>query len=157
VRRHLGGDAQLFVHYNPAFMKAQTPYEFFGTARPEVMRTKLATLRAELVDEDVQIVTVIDDAMAYYQPVLALGDTQSAQILLDLYRKPTVTEPDWRTAFTRRGFDDTRYFEARGLEDRLPWEHIGYQDHAKLRRRATLIADVANRDHSRLRDASGVH
>ncbi len=143
LRATLGSYNSLAVHYNPAFLKAQTPYQYFANVRPEEARRKFALLKSELAGSDILLVSVIPDPMAYYQPVLALGDDQSAAVLAHLYQQTEVSEEDWRGAFVRLGMDDARYFTAKDLSRTLPWEHIVYNDHQKLKRRAKGISTPA--------------
>ncbi|MCG8352546.1 MAG: hypothetical protein MI924_32675 [Chloroflexales bacterium] len=140
LRRALGTQGNLFVHYNPTFMKAQTPYEFFSNARPAEIRRKYALLRSALADCNVDFVSVIEDPMVYYQPVLALGDYNAGRVLEHLYRKPHVAESDWLKAFHELGFDDSRYFSPKDPLQTLPWEHIACTDHQRLKRRAGALA-----------------
>lgn len=139
IRRALGRAGSMFVHYNPAFMKAQTPYQFLGNSRPAHIRKRYGLLRAELADLDVEFVSVIDDPMVYYQPVLALGDFDAGKVLERLYRRASVSERDWERAFVELGLDDSRYFTAKDPDRRLPWEHIAYTEQQRLRRRARPI------------------
>jgi radical SAM superfamily enzyme YgiQ (UPF0313 family) len=143
LRRAMGPGGAMFVHYNPAFMKAQTPYQFLGNTRPEEIRRRYALLRAETAELDVDFVSVIDDPMVYYQPVLALGDLDSGRVLEHLYRRKRVSEADWRDAFRRLGLDESRYFTAKDPDRTLPWQHVAYTDQERLRRRARKIVEVA--------------
>lgn len=135
-------NGNMFIHYNPAFMKAQTPYAHLGNTRPAEIRVRYRRLRQELADLDVHFVSVVDDPMVYYQPVLALGDHQSAQVLQRLYRRPNVSERDWQNAFADLGLSDSRYFMPKDGQRRLPWEHIAYSDQEKLRKRARPLIDL---------------
>lgn len=139
LRRTLGNENPLFVHYNPVFMKAQTPYQYFGNLRPAEVRRRYALLRSELQGQDIHFVSVIPDSLTFYQPVLALGDFNSGRVLAYLYRLPQVTEEDWRQAFKDLGFDDARYFTTKDPNQTLPWEHIVYTNHQRLKRRASAI------------------
>lgn len=146
LRRALGGGGTLYVHYNPAFRKAQTPYQYFGNASPTEARHRYRLLRAELEGEPgVDWVSVIDDPMVYYQPVLALGDDNSARVVETLYRKRRVAEEDWLGTFRDLNIDDTRYFTAKDPERTLPWEHIGYVQHERMKRRARALMKVGKR------------
>jgi radical SAM superfamily enzyme YgiQ (UPF0313 family) len=142
LRAAQGRGGSMFVHYNPAFMKAQTPYAFLGNTRPDEIRRRYHLLREQVADLDVEFVSVVDDSMVYYQPVLALGDANSARVLRHLYRRPTVTEQDWQRAFVELGLSDERYFTAKDPERRLPWEHIAYTDQERLRRRAGPLVEL---------------
>jgi len=135
----------LYVHYNPAFMKAQTPYQYFRNTRPKEIRRKYALLQSELRDVDVQFVSVIPDPMVYYQPVLALGDFEAGRILAHLYRRADVSEEDWVQAFWELCLDDSRYFTEKDPSRTLPWEHIVYHDHQRLKRRAIGLTHLGNR------------
>lgn len=139
LRRALGRRQRMYVHYNPAFMKAQTAFQYFGNARPSEIRRKFRLLRQQLVDHNIEFVSVIDDPMVYYQPVLSLGDSQSAAVMLQLFRRQQPTEDDWERAFYELGLDDSRYFRAKDPNRTLPWEHIAFTDHERLRRRALAI------------------
>lgn len=146
LRRALGGGGTLYVHYNPAFRKAQTPYQYFGNASPAEARHRYRLLRAELEGEPgVDWVSVIDDPMVYYQPVLALGDDNSARVVEALYPMRQVGEQDWIGAFRDLGLDDGRYFTAKDPERTLPWEHIGYVQHERMKRRARALMKVGRR------------
>lgn len=142
LRAAQGGRGSMFVHYNPAFMKAQTPYAFLGNITPDEIRARYRLLRDLLADLDVEFVSVVDDPMAYYQPVLALGDHNSARVLRHLYRRHVVTEQNWRRAFLELGLSDERYFTAKDPDRRLPWEHIAHTDQARLRRRARPLVQM---------------
>jgi radical SAM superfamily enzyme YgiQ (UPF0313 family) len=136
VRKVMPRDRLLLVHYNPAFMKAQTPFQRFGCVRPREIRRRFRLLRNGIGDlAGVDFVTVIDDPMCYYQPVLALGDGDAGRVISLLSTKPEVREDDWKRAFRELGIDDSRYFETKSPTGRLPWEHISYVDHGKLTRR----------------------
>jgi radical SAM superfamily enzyme YgiQ (UPF0313 family) len=139
LRRTLGTETNLFVHYNPAFMKAQTPYQYFGNTRPAEIRRKFALLKSEVDGHDIEFVSVIPDSMTYYQPVLALGDFNAGKVLAHLYRRAGVTETDWKRAFQKLGLSDERYFVAKDPTRTLPWEHIAYTDHQRLKRRAGAL------------------
>jgi radical SAM superfamily enzyme YgiQ (UPF0313 family) len=145
LKQQLGTEHTLAVHYNPAFMKAQTPFQYFANTRPEEARRKLALIKPQLASAGIGLVTVIDDPMCYYQPVLALGDFNSGKVLAHLYQRAEVTEVDWMQAFHELGFDDTRYFSMKDPSRTLPWEHIQYTDHQKLKRRALALSTVAAR------------
>lgn len=145
LRRVHGTANPMYVHYNPAFMKAQTPYQYFGNTRPEEIRRKFALLRSELRETDLQFVTVIPDSMVYYQPVLALGDFEAGAVLAHLYRLDNVTEEDWQRAFYELGLSDARYFTAKDPSRTLPWEHIAYTDHQRLKRRAAGLTQTGKR------------
>jgi radical SAM superfamily enzyme YgiQ (UPF0313 family) len=139
LRKTLGDGNQMFVHYNPAFMKAQTPYQYFGNTRPAEIRRKFNLLKSQLSGCDVEFVSVIGDSMCYYQPVLALGDFEAGRVMAHLYGRPSVTEDNWGSAFHELDQDDSRYFAAKDPNKVLPWEHIAYSDHQRLKRRATAI------------------
>ena len=143
LRRALGSGGTLYVHYNPAFRKAQTPYQYFGNASPAQARHRYRLLRGALEGEPgIDWVSVIDDPMVYYQPVLALGDDNSARVVEALYPRALVREADWVRAFRDLGLDDTRYFTAKDPDRTLPWEHIGYVQHDRMKRRARALMKV---------------
>ena len=125
-------------------MKAQTPFQYLGNARPEEARRKFALLKRETEGADIEFVSVVPDAMAYYQPVLALGDLDSGRLLAHLYRTPNPTEDDWRRAMFDLGINDARYFQAKDPGGTLPWEHIAYSSHAKLKKRAAQVQRRGN-------------
>lgn len=144
--RSVHGSAHpLYVHYNPTFMKAQTPYQYFGNTRPEEIRRKYALLQSELQETDIQFVSVIPDAMVYYQPVLALGDFEAGAILAHLAQRRNVTEEDWQNSFQELGLSDSRYFTAKDPSRTLPWEHLAYTDHQRLKRRAGGLIHTGRR------------
>ena len=92
------------------------------------------------VDEAViEYVTVIEDPMLYYQPILALGDYNSSNVLLRLMSVTSPTEDDWQRAFDESGLSDLRYFSPKDPTRRLPWEHIGYVGHEKMKKRAAAL------------------
>ncbi|PSR24454.1 MAG: hypothetical protein C7B47_14770 [Sulfobacillus thermosulfidooxidans] len=158
LRKEHGTQQPMYVHYNPAFMKAQTPFQYFGNTRPTEIRRKFALLQAELSQTDIQFVSVIPDAMVYYQPILALGDFEAGRVMEYLSRaRGEPSEFDWQTAFSRLGFKDNRYFTAKDPERTLPWEHIGYTDHQRLKKRAAGIARAAARLQSALVDGDDQH
>jgi hypothetical protein len=134
-RGALAGTASLEVSVNPAFAKAQTPYERIATVRPEVARHRFAWLRSQLgTEEGIDWVSVINDPMCYYQPVLALGGPELAPVLLDLSETFRPSEEQWRSAIWRHVGDDRRYFRDRDQDERLPWQHIIVNDHDALSR-----------------------
>ncbi len=133
----------LYAHYNPAFMKAQTPYQYFGNTRPAEIRRKYNLLRSELEGEAIEFVSVIPNAMTYYQPILALGDFNAGKVLAYLYKRSKVTERDWKLAFEALDLKDSRYFTAKDPNLVLPWEHIAYTDHQRLKRRAGGLKKLA--------------
>lgn len=123
----------LEVSINPCFAKAQTPYERYATVRPEVARHRFRYLRSCLSDvRDIRWVSVIEDAMCYYQPILALGGPELATVLLDMSSRYLPTEDDWRSSVWRNVGDDSRYFRERPEDERLPWQHIIYNDHDQM-------------------------
>ena len=133
----------MLVHYNPVFAKAQTPYQFFGNTRPAGIRKKYRLLRSELEGEDIDFVSVIPDALTYYQPILSLGDFNAGRVMAYLYKRNRVTEADWVEAFKSLALDDGRYFEAKDPDRTLPWQHIGYTDHQRLRQRASAMGRLS--------------
>lgn len=136
IRRTLKSNCRLEIHYNQSFMKAQTPYQYFGCVRPEEIRRKYKRLRDLTSDlENVLFVTVINDPMSYYQPILALGDLNAGRVLAHLYQKPECPEVLWRTAFHELGLDDQRYFSDKDPDKQLPWEHISHSSHQRLKKR----------------------
>jgi radical SAM superfamily enzyme YgiQ (UPF0313 family) len=134
VRAALDPRQTLEVSINPAFSKAQTPYERQGTLRPEEIRPRFAYLRSRLPSEDgIEWVSVIDDAMAYYQPVLAMGGAELAGVLDRVSGSFSPTEAEWRTAVAGGvPGGDERYFRDRAPDEVLPWQHITYNSHRKL-------------------------
>ena len=135
----LNKKSRLIVHYNPVFMKAQTPFQYFGCVRPLEIRRKYRLLRAELEDENIEFVSIIPDPLTYYQPVLALGDANTGKVLAHLHRKRHYSENDWMSAFIELGLDDSRYFTNKNPQMTLPWEHISFTGHQRLKRIATAI------------------
>jgi radical SAM superfamily enzyme YgiQ (UPF0313 family) len=152
VRAALHPAQSLEVSINPAFSKAQTPYERRATLRPEEVRSRFAYLRRQLPTRaGIEWVTVIDDAMAYYQPILALGGPELAPVLDRLSRSFRPGEDEWRRAIAHevRG-GDVRYFRHRDPSEVLPWQHLTYNSHEKLairldahRTRAAKAASVS--------------
>jgi radical SAM superfamily enzyme YgiQ (UPF0313 family) len=134
VRAALDRRQSLEVSINPAFSKAQTPYERRATIPPEETRARFAYLRGQLPDEDgIEWVTVIDDPMAYYQPILALGGPELAPVLDRMSRWFAPGEASWRTAVAELvPGGDRRYFRDRDPDEVLPWQHITYTDHQRL-------------------------
>lgn len=141
LRRELKPACRLEIHYNSTIMKAQTPFQFCSTVRPETIRRRYQILKEGLSDlANIQIVSIIDDPMCYFQPILALGDSQVGQVLAHLYTKADVTEADWRSAFPELGLSDQHYFRPKDPDRRLPWEHIVYSNHSLLKRRLVSLA-----------------
>jgi len=139
----LGPGLTVEVSTNPLFTKAQTPFEREPTLRPEESRTRFDTLRRAVgAVSNVTWVTVIPDAMAYYQPILARGGSELAEVIMDVSGSFAPTEDEWRRrvkSYIRDG--DKRYFTAVDSEARLPWQHIEFSSHARLlSRRAALPA-----------------
>jgi len=100
LRQAQGDSGTVYVHYNPAFMKAQTPYEYLGNTRPAEARRKYRILRGELEGlAGVEYVSVIEDPMLFYQPVLALGDYNASRVLQRLLAVAQPGEDDWQRAF----------------------------------------------------------
>lgn len=134
VRAALDPGLSLEISLNPAFSKAQTPYERRAAIRPEEARARFAYLRKQLpTDDGIVWVTVIDDAMTYYQPILALGGPELAVVLDRLSPEFSPTEEAWRAAVAD-GIPggDRRYFRDRAPDELLPWQHIQYNSHSKL-------------------------
>lgn len=134
VRFALDRRQTLEVSINPAFSKAQTPYERVGTLRPEEVRARFSYLRSKIPSEEgIEWVSVIEDAMAYYQPVLAMGGAELAPVLDRLSGTYSPTEAQWRKAVADCvPGGDTRYFRDRARDEVLPWQHITYNSHHKL-------------------------
>lgn len=142
----LGGELRLEVSLNPCFAKAQTPYERYATLRPETVRHRFRLLRSALGHHDnIDWVSVVDDPMCYYQPVLALGGPELAPVLVELSAKYQPSEDDWRTAVWKHVGDDGRYFRPRSESDVLPWQHIVYNDHESLSVRRRAHVEKASR------------
>ena len=140
LRQAQGDSGTVYVHYNPAFMKAQTPYEYLGNTRPAEARRKYRILRGELEGlAGVEYVSVIEDPMLFYQPVLALGDYNASRVLQRLLAQAQPGEDDWQRAFADLGLSDARYFSPKDPTRRLPWEHIGYVAHEKMKKRAAAL------------------
>lgn len=136
VRSALKSNCRLNVHYNQIFMKAQTPYQWFATLRVEEIRRKYNLLRSNIGDlSGIHFVTIIDEPTTYYQPILARGDFNVGRVLAYLYRKSFCDEFDWQAAFHELEIDDKRYFNQKDCKQRLPWEHIVYTSHDRLRSR----------------------
>jgi radical SAM superfamily enzyme YgiQ (UPF0313 family) len=146
VRRILPRGSSLEVSVNPAFAKAQTPYERYATLRPEEVRRRFALLCSALPDGEDGIgwVSVIDDPMCYYQPILALGGAELADVLEEVGARFRPREDDWRAAMRRLGGDD-RYFRSRERDETLPWQHITYNSHERLSLRLQGYRRRANR------------
>ncbi len=134
VRAALDPGQSLEISLNPAFSKAQTPYERRAAIRPEEARARFAYLRKQLPTEDgIVWVTVLDDAMTYYQPILALGGPELAVVLDRLSHEFSPDEDAWRVAVAGEiPGGDRRYFRDRGPGEVLPWQHIQYNSHSKL-------------------------
>jgi radical SAM superfamily enzyme YgiQ (UPF0313 family) len=134
VRAALDPRQSLEVSLNPAFSKAQTPYERRGPIRPEEARARFAYLRRHLPSEDgIEWVSVIDDPMTYYQPILALGGPELAAVLDRVSAEFSPGEEAWRRAVAEEvPGGDARYFRDRQPDEVLAWQHIGYNSHAKL-------------------------
>jgi hypothetical protein len=134
VRAALRPGQSLEVSLNPAFSKAQTPYERRATVRPEEARARFTYLRQHLPSEDgIEWVTVIDDPMTYYQPILAMGGPELAPVLDRLSSMFSPSEEAWRRAVAQEvPGGDCRYFRDRAPDEVLPWEHIRYNSHSKL-------------------------
>lgn len=134
VRSALAPHLSLEVSINPAFAKAQTPYERHPTLRPEETRRRFAYLRRQLGDETgIAWVSVISDPMTYYQPILSMGGPELAPVLMELSGSFAPSERQWRDAIHRLvPGGDERYFRERPWPACLPWQHIRYNDHRKL-------------------------
>jgi radical SAM superfamily enzyme YgiQ (UPF0313 family) len=134
VRAALDRRQTLEVSLNPAFSKAQTPYERRGAVRPEEARARFAYLRKHLPGEDgTEWVTVIDDPMTYYQPILALGGPELAAVLDRVSHEFSPAEDTWRRVVAEEvPGGDRRYFRDRSQREVLAWEHIEYNSHPKL-------------------------
>ena len=154
VRKALRRDLLLEIHYNPAFAKAQTPLQHFATPRPEEIRRKFQLLRSNITEQPTVFVTTILDSMLYYQPLLSLGDLDTAKILTHLYKQKRVDENDWRKAFLELGLSDERYFKRKDPNQKLPWQHIGYVDHTKMTKRSTSLLKL---EHKQLQLSSSNH
>lgn len=148
VRRVLPPTSSLEVSMNPAFAKAQTPYERYATLRPEVVRERFALLRAALPhgEDGIEWVSVIDDPMCYYQPILALGGAELADVLEEVSARFRPREDEWRAAVRRHVGGDDRYFRPRARDETLPWQHITYNAHERLSLRLAGHRRRANRD-----------
>jgi radical SAM superfamily enzyme YgiQ (UPF0313 family) len=155
VRAALDPRQSLEISLNPAFSKAQTPYERRAAIRPEEARARFAYLRKQLPTEEGMVwVTVIDDAMTYYQPILALGGPELAVVLDRLSPEFSPTEEAWRAAVAHEiPGGDRRYFRDRAPHEVLPWQHIQYNSHPKLtlrlnahRARAARVSVAADAD-----------
>jgi radical SAM superfamily enzyme YgiQ (UPF0313 family) len=152
VRRVLPKHLTIEVSVNPAFAKAQTPYERYATMRPEQVRERFAHLRYRLPDgeEGIDWVTVINDPMCYYQPVLALGGPELTDVLEEVSSRFRPAEEHWRRAVHHHVGGDERYFRHRSPDEVLPWQHIVFNSHRRLsvrldgyRRRALRGQDAA--------------
>lgn len=134
VRAALDPRQTLEVSINPAFSKAQTPYERRGTIRPEETRARFGYLRRLLpAEEGIEWVTVIDDPMAYYQPILSLGGPELAVVLDRMSGQFRPSEDSWRKVVAEEvPGGDQRYFRDRGPDEVLAWQHITYNSHRKL-------------------------
>ena len=134
IRNVLAPDCRMEVHYNPVFTKAQTPFQYYRMLRPKEIRRKFNLLKSS-AGQGITFVSVIDDPMCYYQPILARGDPRLGNILLELSRYSQPTEAQWKEALARHRIDDSSFFDSRDPNDRLPWEHIDYANHQKLKSR----------------------
>jgi radical SAM superfamily enzyme YgiQ (UPF0313 family) len=152
VRAALDPAQTLEVSLNPSFSKAQTPYERRATLRPEESRARFRYLRDHLpTEEGIDWVSVVDDPMTYYQPILALGGPELAIVLDRLSGHFSPSEQDWRCAVEEEvPGGDQRYFRDREHSEILPWQHITYNSHPKLalrldshRARAASVSAVA--------------
>lgn len=134
VRATLDPAQTLEVSLNPAFSKAQTPYERRATLRPEETRARFRYLRDHLpTEEGIDWVSVVDDPMTYYQPILSLGGPELATVLDRLSGQFSPSEQDWRRAVEEEvPGGDRRYFRDREHSEILPWQHITYNSHPKL-------------------------
>lgn len=134
ARAALHPSQSLEVSINPAFSKAQTPFERRATLRPEEARARFEYLRRHLPSEEgIEWVTVIYDPMAYYQPMLALGGPELAPVLDRVSARFTPSEDEWRAAVAELvPGGDRRYFRDREPPKVLPWQHIVYNPHEKL-------------------------
>jgi|GEM_PF-2123833 len=139
IRKELGASNQLTLHYNPVFVKAQTPLEFFGNCKPDDARDRYRLVRAVLADLEITYVSVIDDPLLYYQPILSIGDLDSAKVLRHLYKVDNPGEREWHSAFRQLGLSDAKYFTDKPVSEVLPWEHLVFVDHDKMRKRAKDI------------------
>ena len=145
-RAVLPRDQTMEISVNPAFAKAQTPYERYATVRPEVVRSRFDYVRSQLdTEHGIEWVTVIDDAMCYYQPILALGGEELAPVIDELSESYLPDEQDWRVAVWKHIGDDRRYFRDRNEDERLPWQHIVYNDHGKMSKRFANFTKIAQR------------
>jgi radical SAM superfamily enzyme YgiQ (UPF0313 family) len=134
VRAALDPRQTLEVSLNPASSKAQTPSERRAVIRPEEARARFAYLRRHLPSEDgIAWVSVMDDPMTYYQPILALGGPELAVVLDRVSRDFRPAESAWRQAVAEEiPGGDRRYFRDRGADEILAWQHITYNSHEKL-------------------------
>ncbi|MDK9675508.1 B12-binding domain-containing radical SAM protein [Propionibacterium freudenreichii] len=136
VRDALDRKEDLEVSTNPVFVKAQTPYERFSTMRPEAARARFRFLRKTIGDQSgIKWVSVIDDPMAYYQPILSTGGVELAPVISALSKQFRPSESAWRRQIRDLVGSDLRYFRERGDDEVLPWEHIIYRDHRRLSKR----------------------
>jgi radical SAM superfamily enzyme YgiQ (UPF0313 family) len=140
LRRALSRPQRMCLHYNPVFMKAQTPYQYFGNTRPAEARRKYSLLRSYLSGCEIDFVTAIDSPLLYSQAVLSVGDSNAGEVLAHLFRRQHLTEHDWVNAFRQLNLSDNRYFTAKPTDRQLPWEHLKYSDVGRLRARAAVIA-----------------
>jgi hypothetical protein len=76
---------------------------------------------------------VIEDPMAYYQPILALGGPELARVLDEVSVSYRPSERQWRTAIDRAvPGGDGRYFTQKPATRRLAWQHVVFNEHPKL-------------------------
>jgi radical SAM superfamily enzyme YgiQ (UPF0313 family) len=140
ISKIMGTKQTLHVSVNPMFCKAQTPYERHATLRPETARQYYTALRSHVAahsrGDQVRWVSVIEDALAYHQPILALGGPELAPVLTRLSNRYRPSEAAWRTAISQLVTGgDARYFRARDDHERLAWQHIVVNDHQRLTHR----------------------
>jgi radical SAM superfamily enzyme YgiQ (UPF0313 family) len=133
TRQALSRDQILEVSINPSFTMAQTPYERLATVRPEVARSRFNYMRGLLDGEEgIEWITVMSDAMCYYQHILSTGGEELAPVLVALSETYRPTEDDWRTAIWEHVGDDNRYYRDRLDNEVLPYHHIVFNDHGKM-------------------------
>jgi hypothetical protein len=114
-----------------------------------VIRVNYRRLRSKINNlAGIVFVSVIDAPLSYYQPVLALGDFNSGKILEYMHKRSTCSEEEWKKAFHQLGISDNRYFSDKDLSKTLPWGHINYYSHTKLKKALNAIRSYGSNNNT---------
>jgi radical SAM family uncharacterized protein/radical SAM-linked protein len=132
ICRVYGRRRKITVSLSPFVPRPHTPFQWEAQAPPEVMLTRISSLRKKLSGKRTKL-KWRDPFMAKLEGLLARGGQELGPVIESAWKRGSRFDSwtdrfdfdSWMKSFESAGLDTSRMLGARDKDARLPWEFIG--------------------------------